>query len=128
MTLNKTALSPSMVEFYHNKGWIRGIYYSQKGHVYILNVPFFFMYGRPFVEVFLIDFFAGSGTTMHAVNLLNAEDGGNRRCILVTNNEISEEEENEFTEMGINKGDDEWESRGIAKYVTWPKLTISLHI
>ena len=34
----------------------------------------------------IIDFFAGSGTTMHAVNLLNAEDGGHRRCIMVTNN------------------------------------------
>jgi adenine-specific DNA-methyltransferase len=32
------------------------------------------------------DFFADSGTTLHAVNLLNAEDGGNRRCIMVTNN------------------------------------------
>ena len=31
----------------------------------------------------ILDFFAGSGTTLHAVNLLNAEDGGNRRCILV---------------------------------------------
>lgn len=35
----------------------------------------------------ILDFFAGSGTTLHAVNLLNATDGGNRRCILVTNNE-----------------------------------------
>lgn len=35
----------------------------------------------------ILDFFAGSGTTLHAVALLNSEDGGNRRCILVTNNE-----------------------------------------
>jgi len=35
----------------------------------------------------VLDFFAGSGTTLHAVMQLNAEDGGNRRCILVTNNE-----------------------------------------
>ncbi|WP_243113456.1 MULTISPECIES: site-specific DNA-methyltransferase [Blautia] len=40
----------------------------------------------------IIDFFAGSGTTMHAVNLLNAEDGGHRRCIMVTNNEVSADE------------------------------------
>ena len=32
----------------------------------------------------VIDFFAGSGTTLHAVNLLNEEDEGCRRCILVT--------------------------------------------
>lgn len=35
----------------------------------------------------ILDFFAGSGTTLHAVMQLNAEDGGHRRCILVTNNE-----------------------------------------
>ena len=35
----------------------------------------------------ILDFFAGSGTTMHATMQLNAEDGGHRRCILVTNNE-----------------------------------------
>lgn len=36
---------------------------------------------------FVLDFFAGSGTTGHAVMKLNAEDGGNRRFILCTNNE-----------------------------------------
>ncbi|MBS6817310.1 MAG: site-specific DNA-methyltransferase [Lachnospiraceae bacterium] len=35
----------------------------------------------------ILDFFAGSGTTGHAVMKLNAEDGGNRRFILCTNNE-----------------------------------------
>lgn len=35
----------------------------------------------------ILDFFAGSGTTMHAVMQLNNEDGGKRQCILVTNNE-----------------------------------------
>jgi adenine-specific DNA-methyltransferase len=35
----------------------------------------------------ILDFFAGSGTTLHATMQLNAEDGGNRKCILVTNNE-----------------------------------------
>ncbi|MBQ6329847.1 MAG: site-specific DNA-methyltransferase [Kiritimatiellae bacterium] len=35
----------------------------------------------------VLDFFAGSGTTGHAVMKLNAEDGGRRRFILVTNNE-----------------------------------------
>jgi adenine-specific DNA-methyltransferase len=35
----------------------------------------------------ILDFFAGSGTTLHATLQLNAEDGGNRQCILVTNNE-----------------------------------------
>ncbi len=35
----------------------------------------------------ILDYFAGSGTTGHAVAQLNAEDGGNRRYILCTNNE-----------------------------------------
>lgn len=35
----------------------------------------------------VLDFFAGSGTTLHAVMQLNAEDGGKRTCILCTNNE-----------------------------------------
>ena len=35
----------------------------------------------------ILDFFAGSGTTLHATMQLNAEDGGRRQCILVTNNE-----------------------------------------
>jgi adenine-specific DNA-methyltransferase len=35
----------------------------------------------------VLDIFAGSGTTLHATMQLNAEDGGNRQCILVTNNE-----------------------------------------
>ncbi len=38
-------------------------------------------------NITILDFFAGSGTTGHAVMKLNAEDGGNRRFILCTNNE-----------------------------------------
>lgn len=53
----------------------------------------------------IVDFFAGSGTTLHAVNLLNAEDGGNRRCIMVTNNEISAEERKGFEARGIKQGE-----------------------
>lgn len=40
-----------------------------------------------FKELIILDFFAGSGTTLHATMQLNAEDGGHRKCILVTNNE-----------------------------------------
>jgi adenine-specific DNA-methyltransferase len=38
-------------------------------------------------DAIILDFFAGSGTTGHAVTLLNKEDGGSRRFILCTNNE-----------------------------------------
>ena len=40
----------------------------------------------------ILDFFAGSGTTAHAVMRLNKQDNGRRRCILVTNNEVSPSE------------------------------------
>jgi adenine-specific DNA-methyltransferase len=40
----------------------------------------------------ILDFFAGSGTTAHAVAKLNAEDGGNRRFILVSSTEATEDE------------------------------------
>lgn len=40
----------------------------------------------------ILDFFAGSGTTAHAVLKLNAEDGGNRRFILVSSTEATAEE------------------------------------
>lgn len=39
------------------------------------------------IDITILDFFAGSGTTLHATMQLNAEDGGKRKCILVTNNE-----------------------------------------
>ncbi|MFZ4702475.1 MAG: site-specific DNA-methyltransferase, partial [Candidatus Methylumidiphilus sp.] len=39
----------------------------------------------------VLDFFAGSGTTAHAVQKLNKEDGGNRRFILVSSTEAVEE-------------------------------------
>ncbi len=80
----------------------------------------FFVGNNP--NALIIDFFAGSGTTLHAVNLLNAEDNGNRRCVLVTNNEMSVEEEKQLIDAGHLPGDEEWESLGIANYVTWPRI------
>lgn len=51
----------------------------------------------------VLDFFAGSGTTMHATANLNAVDGGERACILITDNE-----------------------GGIARKITSPRLQRSL--
>lgn len=52
----------------------------------------------------ILDFFAGSGTTLHATMQLNAEDGGHRQCILCTNNEnnICEEVTYERNKRVIN--------------------------
>ena len=70
----------------------------------------------------IVDFFSGSGTTGHAVALINSEDGGNRKFIMVTNNEISEAEEIAFAKRGVHKGDEEWEEKGIAKFITYPRI------
>lgn len=84
----------------------------------------FFVADKP--NALIVDFFAGSGTTLHAVNLLNAEDGGNRRCILVTNNEVSDDEAKALKKQGYQPGDEEWEKLGIARYVTWPRTVCSI--
>ena len=87
-------------------------------------LPTFIMSGVKMVYIF--DFFAGSGTTLHATNLLNAEDGGHRRCIMVTNNEVSDTESKELTSKGYKPGDEEWEKLGIARHVTWPRTVCSI--
>lgn len=47
-----------------------------------------------FIEAeYILDFFAGSGTTLHAVMQLNAEDGGKRQCILCQGIEYDENKE-----------------------------------
>ena len=84
----------------------------------------FFVSSKP--DALIVDFFAGSGTTMHAVNLLNAEDGGHRRCIMVTNNEVSADEAKMLKDKGYQPGDAEWEKLGIAHYVTWPRTVCSI--
>lgn len=84
----------------------------------------FFVANKP--NALIVDFFAGSGTTLHAVNLLNAEDCGHRRCIMVTNNEVSADEAKALSAQGYQSGDPEWEKLGIAHYVTWPRTVCSI--
>ena len=86
----------------------------------------FFVASKP--NALILDFFAGSGTTIHAVNLLNAQDEGNRRCIMVTHNEVSDDEAKKLKKNGFNPGDPEWEKLGIAHYVTWPRTVCSIHL
>ncbi len=77
-------------------------------------------------DALIVDFFAGSGTTLHAVNLLNALDGGKRRCILVTNNEVSDAEEKSLRKQGLTPADDAWQALGIARHVTWARTRCSI--
>lgn len=84
----------------------------------------FFVADKP--DALIVDFFAGSGTTLHAVNLLNAEDDGHRRCIMVTNNEVSADEAKKLHSSGYQPGDPEWEKYGVARYVNWPRTVCSI--
>lgn len=85
----------------------------------------FFVANKP--NALIVDFFAGSGTTLHAINLLNAEDGGKRRCILVTNNEVYIKEAETLAKNGYKPGDCEWERFGIAHYIAWPRTVCSIN-
>ncbi|WP_295435782.1 site-specific DNA-methyltransferase [uncultured Thiodictyon sp.] len=84
----------------------------------------FFVAGKS--DALVVDFFAGSGTTLNAVNLLNAIDGSKRRCILVTNNEVAGSEADALQSRGLRPGDDQWEDRGICRSVTWPRSKFTI--
>lgn len=94
-------------------------------------------------ESTVLDFFAGSGTTGQAVMELNKEDGGSRKFILCTNNEIDEKELKKYAVENayINKlkdyaefvGTEEFNimlkqpilhAKGICQLVTYPRLKI----
>ena len=84
----------------------------------------FFVKNKP--ESIVLDFFAGSGTTAHAVMRLNKQDGGNRQSILVTNNAVSADERQQFRAKGLRPGDGEWEKFGICEYITQPRVTAAI--
>lgn len=71
----------------------------------------------------VLDFFAGSGTTLQATCMLNAQDGGTRRAILVTNNEVGEQQAQSLIDAGHYPGDPEWEACGIFEAVAKPRCS-----
>jgi adenine-specific DNA-methyltransferase len=73
-------------------------------------------------DALVLDFFAGSGTTAHAVALLNRSDGGRRTSISVTNNEVSAADSASLSSLGHLPGDSQWESKGIFRSVTQPRI------
>lgn len=77
-------------------------------------------------DAVILDFFAGSGTTAHAVARLNRQDGGQRQSLLVTNNEVSAAEADELARAGHRQGDPEWERLGIFEYITRPRLEAAI--
>jgi adenine-specific DNA-methyltransferase len=72
-------------------------------------------------DAIVLDFFAGSGTTLQATCMLNTQFGGNRRCILATNNEVGEKLAAKLRAQGIEPGDAKYEQHGIGDSVTWPR-------
>ena len=80
----------------------------------------FFVIDKP--EAVILDFFSGSGTTAHAVMLLNSQDNGKRQCISVTNNEVGADEQKALREQGLRPGDADWEKLGICDYITKPRV------
>lgn len=72
-------------------------------------------------DALVLDFFAGSGTTLHATVLLNAQDGGRRRCVLVTNNEVDTKTAARLNAQGLYRGDPAFEAHGIFEQVTRPR-------
>jgi adenine-specific DNA-methyltransferase len=84
----------------------------------------FFVRSKP--DALVLDFFAGSGTTAHAVARLNKQDGGRRRCVSVTNNEVSAEEQRALREQGLRPGDPEWEQSGICEQITKMRIAAAI--
>lgn len=84
----------------------------------------FFVKDKP--TAVILDFFSGSGTTAHAVMRLNRQDGGTRQCILVTNNEVADEEQQKLRKLGLRPGDTEWEQWGICDYITKPRIEAAI--
>ena len=84
----------------------------------------FFLFEKK--EATVLDFFAGSGTTAHAVMRLNRQDGGNRQCILITNNEVAAEEQGTLRKASLRPGDPDWDKWGICDYITKPRIAAAI--
>ncbi len=84
----------------------------------------FFVANKP--DALIVDFFAGSGTTAHAVMRLNRQDGGRRRCVLVTNNEVAADEATALAAKGLQPGHPDWEQWGICRHITFPRLKAAI--
>ena len=84
----------------------------------------FFVASKP--DAIVVDFFAGSGTTAHAVMRLNKQDGGRRRSISVTNNEVSADEQKALRAEGSAARRPRVGAVGICDYITKPRIEAAI--
>jgi adenine-specific DNA-methyltransferase len=84
----------------------------------------FFVKGN--ANAIVLDFFSGSGTTAHAVMRLNRQDGGQRQCISITNNEVAADEQASLRKANLRPGDADWEKLGICDYITKPRIAAAI--
>ena len=77
-------------------------------------------------DALVVDFFGGSATTIHSVCILNQADGGRRRCIVVTNNEVDEPRAKRLLAQGHFPGDAEYERHGIFQAVARPRAEAAI--
>ena len=77
-------------------------------------------------DALILDFFAGSGTTLHATCLLNAADDGTRRCVMVTNNEVEDSLARKLHKQGLFPGDAEYDRHGIFEAVCRPRCEAAI--
>lgn len=57
---------------------------------------------------------------------LNKQDGGHRQCIMVTNNEVSANEQTALRKKGLRPGDADWEKWGICDHITKPRVRAAI--
>ena len=77
-------------------------------------------------DALILDFFSGSGTTAHAAMRLNRQDGGRRRSVSVTNNEVAAAEQHALRKKQLRPGDPDWERKGICEYITKPRIEAAI--
>jgi adenine-specific DNA-methyltransferase len=77
-------------------------------------------------DALIMDFFAGSGTTLHATAMLNASDNGRRRCVMVTNNEVEAEVAAKLNKNGIYRGNPKYEKHGVFEIATRPRVEAAI--
>jgi adenine-specific DNA-methyltransferase len=108
-----------------NKSFIPGRNFPYPKSLYAIEDTLRF-FVKDKLEAIVLDFFAGSGTTAHAVMRLNRQDGGRRQCISVTNNEVAADEQAALRKQGLRPGDPGWEQWGICDYITKPRVEAAI--